>query len=207
MTIDPTDFVAQGKPTLEQAKTVHAALPHQTCDTLHEALTKVGFDVARSTCARWIRNGFKPKAPVIRGRTPMMEIGKVKGVLKEVAQASKTEALIGSKMDLDQIETDMADLAKLDMPGLKAVLEKERMIYNILMLRYSQRNANKLVLVPGDSAKFVVAMTDAAGSTSTVAPGIVPGDNATLIENPPQASNPVSDAIALFKQRQGGKAA
>lgn len=202
MTIDASDFKAQGKPTSEQARTVYDALPHQTCDTLVAALTSKGYAISRATAARWIKSGFKTKAAP--GPAKNMEVGKVRNVPAVMRDA---EAVIGgplTKEEIDTIQRDLDELAKLNMPELKAMLERERLTYNIMMLRHSQRIADKLVLIPKDSAAFVVAMTDAAESIPTVPAGNLPtqpGDNAKLIEATANPPNPIADAIGAFKRR------
>lgn len=214
MTIDPAKFEAQGKPSLEQARTVYDALPHQTCDTLRAELNKRGFEIGRATCARWISNKFLfagPKKPDGVQRLPggniNMNEGRVSGIAPAVRQAIKADAaeaaIIGSEMtpaEASAIQRDMDELATLDMPQLKALQEKERIRYNIMMLRQAQRKSDKLVLIPKDSAAFIVAMTDAAESVPTVPAGHLPGDNAKVIE---ATANPVSDAIAQFKRKTG----
>lgn len=206
--IDATKFEAQGLPTLDQARTVYDSLSHQTVDSLRAALTNRGFQISRATCARWIKRGFKPS---LEGRGGKLNINR--GVVGQVAPAVRaairaegreSENLIGGEMDageISAIQADMNELASLDTPQLKAVLEKERLTYNIIMLRASKRQANKLALIPKDNAAFIVAMTDAAESVPTVPTGQLPGDGAKLIEATANPPNPVSDAIAQFKNR------
>jgi hypothetical protein len=203
MTIDPSNFEAQGKPTAEQARTIYDSLPHQTCDTLVAELTKRGFKISRATAARWIKSGFKTKEK--SGPAKNMEVGKVRNI---PAVMRDTEAMIGSpltKQEIDTIQSDLDELGKLGMPDLKAMLEKERLVYNIMMLRHSQRVADKLVLIPRDSAAFVVAMTDAAESIPTVPTGNL-GDDAKLINATVNPPNPVSEGIAAFKKRHAAAA-
>lgn len=205
MSIDPTKFEAQGKPTPEQARTVYDSLQHQTVDTLHTALTARGYSIGRATCARWIKSGFKVKTSI--GPALNMDKGDVKGVPAVVRAAAAAEAaIIGGEMtpqEISAIQKDLDELGKLGMPELKALLEKERLTYNIMMLRQAQRKSDKLVLIPKESAAFIVAMTDAAESVPTVPLGELPGDNARLIEATANPPNPVSDAIASFKRRTG----
>lgn len=214
MSIDPTNFKPQGKPTLDQARTVYDSLEHPTIDKLHTALTGRGYSIARATIARWISNKFlfvgskrggKPKgvvsgiAPAVRAALKNDEVAKAKGEAKDAA-------MIGSEMtpaEISAIQADLKELATLDLPQLKAMQERERVEYNIMLMRYSKRNADKLVLIPKDSAAMVIAMTHASDSLSTVAPGQLPGDGAKLIEATANPPNPVADAISLFKKRQG----
>lgn len=198
--IDPTKFEAQGKPTVEQAQTVYNALPHQTVDTLHAKLVGLGYSISRATTARWIRSGFTPRHPT------NLDKGEIKGV---PAVVRDTERLIGGPLgdpEVADLTKDMLELSALDTPQLKALLEVERLKYNIMMLRAATRKADKLVLIPKDSAAFVVAMTDASSSLSAIAPGQLPagqpGDNAKLIDATANPPNPVAEAIASFKRRQ-----
>lgn len=207
MTIDPTNFAAQGKPTPEQARRVYDGLLHPTCDNLRTELTKRGYSIGRSTCARWIRDRFivmtKP------GPATAQDKGGVNGVsvVIRAAEAAEAEAkMIGGQMtpqEISDIQKDLTELGSLEVSQLKTLFEKERMMYNIMLLRQAQRKSDKLVLIPRDSAAFVVAMTDASESLPTVAPGQLPGDGAKLIEASVNPPNPVSDAIALFKKRTG----
>lgn len=205
MTIDPTKFEAQGKPTPEQARTIYDSLSHQTVDTLHTALTSRGYSIGRATCARWIKSGFKVKTSI--GPALNMDKGDVKGVPAVVRAAEAAEAaIIGGEMtpqEISAIQGDMDELSKLDMPQLKAMQERERIEYNIMMLRQAKRKSDKLVLIPKESAAFIVAMTGAAESVPTVPAGLLPGDGAKLIEASVKPPNPVADAISQFKKRQG----
>lgn len=205
MSIDPSKFEAQGKPTPAQARTVYDSLSHQTVDTLHAALTSRGYSIGRATCARWIKGGFKVKTSI--GPALNMDKGEVKGVPAVVRAAEAAEAaIIGGPMtpqEISAIQSDLDELGKLAMPELKALLEKERLTYNIMMLRQAQRKSDKLVLIPRESAAFIVAMTDAAESVPTVPSGLLPGDGSKLIEASVNPPNPVADAISLFKKRQG----
>lgn len=203
MSIDPTKFEAQGKPTAEQARTVYDSLTHQTVDTLHTALTARGFSIGRATCARWIKSGFTTK--VKPGRDLKMNTGDVKGV-SPVVRAAAEAAIIGGELtpqEISAIQSDMDELAQLDMPKLKALQERERIEYNIMMLRQAKRKADKLVLIPKESAAFIVAMTGAAESVPTVPTGQLPGDGAKLIEASANPPNEVADAIGAFLRSQG----
>lgn len=205
MSIDPTKFEAQGKPTPDQARRVYETLEHPTVDTLHTALTGRGYSIGRATVARWIKKEFTNK--VRPGPDLKMNTGDVKGIPPAVRQAIAAEAaIIGGEMtptEIGAIQSDLDELRLLDMPALKARLEQERIMFNIMMLRQAQRASNKLVLIPKESAALVVAMTDAAESMPTVPTGQLPGDGAKVIEGTVNPPNPVSDAIAMFKQRTG----
>lgn len=204
MSIDPSKFEAQGKPTPDQARMVYDSLTHQTVDALHTALTGRGFSIGRATCARWIKNRFivmtKP------GPATEADKGGVNGVSVVIRAAEAADAaIIGSKLtpqEISSIQADLDELKNLDMPALKAKMEHERIMFNIMMLRQAQLKSDKLVLIPKESAAFVIAMTDAAESLPTVPSGL-PGDGAKIIEATVNPANPVSDAIANFKKRQG----
>lgn len=204
MSIDPAKFDAQGKPTPEQARTVYDSLQHQTVDTLHTALTGRGYSIGRATCARWIKAEFKVKTSI--GPDLNMNKGAVKGIPPAVREAIEAEAVIGGPMtnqEIGDIQSDLDELNKLDMPQLKALAEKERLTLNIMMMRNAQRAASKLVLIPKETASFIVAMTDAAESVPTVPLGQLPGDDAKIIEASANPKNPVASAIEMFKKRQG----
>lgn len=205
MSIDPTKFEAQGKPTADQARMVYDNLSHQTVDTLHTALTGRGFSIGRATVARWIKSGFTTK--VKPGPDLKMNTGDVKGIPPAVREVIEAEAVIGGPMsskEFSDIQRDLDELKRLDMPALKAMLEQERLMYNIMMLRQAQRKSDKLVLIPRESAAFIVAMTDAAESVPGLpVGGKLPGDDAKVIEASVNPPNPVADAISLFKKRQG----
>lgn len=217
MTIDASDFKAQGKPTAEQARTVYDSLPHQTCDTLVAALTHKGYAISRATAARWIKSGFTKKAKP--GPATNMDKGEVKGVAGAVATATAivtaAESMVGSELTTEQISQIQRDLNELKPNGkpldkqvLKALQESERLVYNIMLLRFSQRIADKLVLIPRDSAALVKSMTEADESLSAVPAANLPGngDNAKLIEATANPPNPVSEGIAAFKKRHAAAA-
>jgi hypothetical protein len=79
-------------------------------------------------------------------------------------------AAVGSPLtpeELSLIQKDLAELRPLDEVTLKAMLEKELLVYNIMLMRFSQRNADRLAMAPKETAALVKSMTEATRKIST----------------------------------------
>lgn len=211
MSIDPEKFSRQGRPTTEQMKAIW--LEHGECSggKLAQILGGRGFKTSKATCCRAIARGFSHReayetAKVKRAadRASMKPLGEV--VADVVAQ---TEAMLGKKMgpeEIDRLQARREELLKMELPELKALQEKNRLIYNNMVLEEGQRIADKHVLIPKDTAGFVVAMTDAKESLSEVPSGIltmVPKQgNGAMIDVTPNPVNPVASAIDSFQRKR-----
>lgn len=201
MTIDPANFQAQGKPTLDQALAVYNAMSNQSAPALYNKLKGMGYDVALSSVARWIANKF-----LFKGKSPStLKIKHNFNGVPSPANAHKTaESLVGNKLtpeEVNLIEQDMTELKALEVPQLKAMMEKERLIYNIMLMRFSQRSADRLAMAPQASAALVKAMSEAEVSIPHIPTGLLP--DSKWIDVTPNEQNEVSSAIDLFLKQEG----
>jgi len=102
--------------------------------------------------------------------------------------------------ELSQIQSDLAELRPLDAAALRPMLEREVLIYNIMLLRFSQLNADRLAMAPKETAALVKSMSEASGKVSTV-PTKTP--DGRTIDATPNEPNPVSEAIRRFQLERG----
>lgn len=194
------------KPTLEQARAVYESMDKPSVRKLQAKLVEMGYSIGRATIARWIACQFKHKAHL---RFTQVAI---KGDGESMPNAVDTaNALVGSKLtpeEADLITNDMTELQALEVPALKAMMEKERLVYNIMLMRFSQRSADKLALAPQASAALVKAMSEADLPISYIPtqPQLMNGHNGHTIDVTPNEQNEVSNAINMFLKQEGAAA-
>lgn len=220
MTIDPTSFEQQGKPTKDQAMQVWEARGRPSMRKLEEILTGMGYAISYRTLARWLELGSGPGTRALAHHT------KVRGVKKAVAAAlldvptetlakademrengiSETVAVDLGKtagaraQDVVQASVDMIDkrileLLLLSEAELDIQEQKSRKILNIILTEEAARRANVMVLIPKDTSAFVQAMTEASKATLTGG-----------IEQPPKAGDPrVIDGHVVDESSLGSK--
>ena len=81
-----------------------------------------------------------------------------------------------------------------------AQFEREVLIYNIMLLHFSQLNADRLAMAPKESAAMVKSMFEASGKVSTVPAKTPDGQTVDVTTNEPNA---ISDAIRRFQLEHG----
>ena len=104
--------------------------------------------------------------------------------------------------ELSLIQKDLAELQPLDAAALKIMLEKELLVYDIMLMRFSQRKADRLAMAPKETAVLVKAMTQAT-STISVTPIPVITPDGRMIDLAP---NQVVDHIDAFFRKEGAEA-
>jgi hypothetical protein len=149
-----------------------------TTRSFHAKLLKTGYDISLSGAQRFITKHIKKSQP------------------------HRPPAAVGSPLtpdELSQIQKDLAELQLLDLTALKTIFEKEVLIFNAMLMRVSQRNADRLALVPKDSAAMVKSMIEA---TSKISAGPIPviTPDGRMIDVTP---NEVVDAIDAFFRAEG----
>ena len=164
-----------GAPTVDQCAAVYGSMPEPTVRTFHAKLLAAGYDISLSGAQRFIAKHIKKSQPQ---RPP-----------------ATTDAPLTPE-EVDLIEQDMTELKALEVPQLKAMLDKERLVCNIMLLRFSQRKADLLAMIPKDTAALVKSMAEAQVSIP-----MVPADR-TLIDVTPNEQNEVSNAIDMFLKRE-----
>lgn len=191
MTIDPDNFEAQGMPTMAQVRTVWDAHPKPSSRVIAAAMKGKGWDISYKTVSRWKKaNWIEPqrdeplvagekqnhrevnkalKAEIEKSKRPELVVDNTKS-----AEGGIEAALTGTTMtdaDLARIEAAKKELQPKSVSELREELEKERLIYNIILLREAGRKANIQVLIPKDTSTFVAAFTDDAKAAG---PGLAP---------------------------------
>lgn len=180
---EPADVIAQGHPTIDQGRAVYDSMSRPTVRSFHAKMIGLGYDISQSCCQRWMACRFKRKTP------------------PRICTAAAT---IDATEEVDLIAKEMAELQALEVSALKALMEKERLIYNIMVMRFSQRSADKLALAPQASAVLIKAMAEADVSISHIPVGHLSQlANGHLIDITPNEQNEVSSAIGLFLKQEG----
>jgi hypothetical protein len=165
----------------------------------------------RNLHARLKEMGYTISVPTV-GRILQKHLGHHPGpVASPIKQAMRQQAkqMVGEPMDLSLVEKDRQELTKLEVPALREMLEKERLVYTIMMLRSSQRKADVLVLMPRDTAAMVTAMSEAENVLNgsppiTPVPDAQPEpDTSKMITVSPSPPNEVAAAIGAFLKKEG----
>ena len=196
MTIDPEKFEPQGKPTVEQVKTVWNAHPDPSARNVAALLEKRGFKISYRTVARWhandwLESGGKGMAAIGRDQhAPAAVQGELRAALDSLPQASVDEAnqiraagglqaaIEGGQLkdvDYERIEKRKAELAAMTPAQLLEQQEKARTIMNIVIMEEATRKAHVMALIPKDAGSFLSDAADAAKASPVLAP-IEPAD-------------------------------
>ncbi len=205
MTIDPTSFEAQGKPTIAQARAVWDAMPKPSARRVAEELINRGFDAHWRTIARWKATGWREHT-----RTPMQEKGRIR-----VARETKTKRKLipGAILDaakqlakgkitppptLDEyalIARRREELMQLSDPELDATEARARKVMNILLAEQAAARAHVMVLIPRETGQFIESLAEA--QRVPLAPG---GGDPRVVEGKAieATANPITSAINRF---------
>jgi hypothetical protein len=187
---DVDKFDPQTKPTKQQVRAIWDAHPKPSARKVATLIEQRGGIIHWRTVARWKKDEWKEDEPAILpgddGKPPNHRaVNKVlreelaKGEAVSLAQATRAatsgieSAIMGGTMtddDLTRIEAARKELRTQDVTALRGELEKERLIYNIILLREAQRKANVQVLIPKDTGHFVAAFTDDAKAVAAPPP-------------------------------------
>ena len=168
-----------GAPTVDQCMAVYGSMLEPTVRTFHGKMVAAGYAISLSGAQRFIARHIKKQRPKPH-QTP-------------ASNASTSE-------ELSLIQKDLAELRPLDTAALKAMFEKELLVYNIMLMRFSQLNADRLAMAPKEAAAMVKSMTEASGKISSV-PVIMP--DGKIVDISPTEPNPVSEAIRRFQLERG----
>jgi hypothetical protein len=170
-----------GAPTVDQCEAVYGSIPEPTVRTFHAKLLAAGYDISLSGAQRFIARHIKKPQP----------------------RPHQAPAAVGRPLTLEElslIQKDLAELRALNAAALKPMFEKEVLIYSIMLMRFSQRNADRLAMAPKDSAAMVKSMTEATNKVTTI-PVVTP--DGRVIDVTPNEQNEVSNAINLFLKQEG----
>jgi hypothetical protein len=152
-----------------------------TVRTFHAMLLEAGYDISLSGAQRFIARHIKKPQP----------------------KSHQAPAAVGGPLTLEElslIQKDLSELRVLNAAALKPMFEKEVLIYSIMLMRFSQRNADRLAMEPKDSAAMVKSMTEATNKVTTI-PVLTP--DGRMIDVTPNEQNEVSNAINLFLKQEG----
>jgi hypothetical protein len=169
-----------GAPTVDQCAAVYGSMPEPTVRTFHAKLLAAGYNISLSGAQRFIGRHIK----------------------KPQSQPHRPPAPLGSPLtseEIDLIQKDLAELQLLDTAALKTMLDKELMIYNIMLMRFSQRKSDKLAMIPKDSAALVKSMSGATGKISAAPIPVITPDGRTIDVMP----NQTVDAIDAYFRAEG----
>lgn len=229
MSIDPEDFVSQGKPTVKQVENVWNSLPAPSARSVADELTKRGWSISWRTVARYKERNWSEKlkgrhvdtAPPIGARQHRpaevtKQVKKAVAKLPEEAQRVAMEGLENAigKPTIEEIKSEVlrARIEKM-LTSSEAELDvmegKARKIYNILLMEEAMRRVEVMVLIPRDTAALVQAMTVAAGAQLSGGEGQPPkaGDprviDGTVVEPEPEPINDTASAIRRFQKANG----
>lgn len=190
------------RPTLEQARVVYESMDKPSVRKLRAKLVEMGYTIGTAAVGRWIAGRFEP--------SPHQTRRVIKGASHSIPDApTVAAAIVGSELSPEEaslLEQDMAELKALEVPALKAMMEKERLVYNIMLMRFSQRSADRLAMAPQASAAMVKAMAEADTSISQIPicqPHLNGHSNGHMIDVTPNEQNEVSNAIGLFLKQEG----
>jgi hypothetical protein len=173
----PVEPKSLGRPTVEQCKVVYRSMFKPTVRTFHAKLLEAGYDLARATAQRFIAKHMTDAQP-----------------------KPKAQALIQFPADeLSQIQQDLTELRALDAAALKPMFEKEVLVYNIMLMRFSQRIADRLAMAPKETALLVKAMIEATSKISVTPIPVSTPDGRTIDVAP----NEVVDAIDAYFRAEG----
>jgi hypothetical protein len=210
VTTEPT---SKGAPTRAQAQAVWQALKQRHAQTgkkqdkpstrnVAKELAAEGYSITYGAIGKWQRANWQETAGLVRtnqrhpnrktvAQAVRNELEKQDPVTlaeaTKMATAGIEQAIIGTKLtevDLARIEKAVADLKTKTIADLREEQERERLIYNIILLRESQRQANIQALIPKDTSELVGKFTDDARASLSPAmpimPTAAPGEQAQL---------------------------
>lgn len=184
MTSDsPIDAKSLGPPTIDQCTTVYGSMLTPTVRTFHAKMVAAGYDISLSGAQRFIARHIKKPQP----------------------KPDQAPAVVGCPLtseELNLIQKDLAELRPLDTAALKARFEREVLIYYIMLLRFSQLNADRLAMSPKESAALVKSMSEASAKVSASPIPVITPDG-RMVDISPNEPNPVSEAIRLFQLGRG----
>jgi hypothetical protein len=168
-----------GAPTVDQCAAVYGSMPEPTVRTFHAKLLAAGYDISLSGAQRFIARHIKKPQPKLH----------------------QTPSAVGSPLltleELSLIQKDLAELQPLDAAALKIMLEKELLVYNIMLMRFSQRKADRLAMAPKETAALVKSMSGATGKISAAAIPVITPDGRMIDIAPNQV---VDDIDAFFRK-------
>ena len=105
--------------------------------------------------------------------------------------------------ELSLIQKDLAELQPLDAAALKIMLEKELLVYNIMLMRFSQRKADRLAMAPKETAALVKSMSGATGKISAAPIPIVTPDGRMIDVTPNQVVDDIRTRPLLIVAHGG----
>lgn len=221
MTIDPTSFQSQGKPTREQVRVVWDAMAKPSSRKVADIMTRRGFNISWRSVARWAKNEWREDLTG-SGARPLAEKGQVRGVKQalktEIAKIDQAtlaeagaistnpdgiEAAIASPPNLDEyalIAKRQAELLLLTEAELDELEAKSRKVMNILLAEQAAKRAHVMVLIPKETGGLVTSLAEAQ-KVPLGAGRQAPGDDARTIDgtlNSVEPLNPLSSAINKF---------
>jgi hypothetical protein len=180
---DESEPKSLGAPTVDQCEAVYGSMLDPSVRGFHAKLLEAGYDISLSGAQRFIARHIKKPQP----------------------KPHQAPAAVGRPLTLEElslIQKDLAELQPLDAAALKIMLEKELLVYNIMLMRFSQRKADQLAMAPKKTAALVKSMSGATGKISATPIPVITPDGRIIDVTP----NQVVDDIGAFFRKEGAAA-
>ena len=131
----PVEPKSLGTPTVDQSMVVYRAMLEPTVRTFHAKMVASGYAISLSGAQRFIARHIKKTHP----------------------KPHQAAAVVHNQLtaeELSQIQSDLQELRPLEVDKLRPMFEREVLIYNIILLRFSQRSADRLAMMPKDRQQW-----------------------------------------------------
>jgi len=223
------DFTITTKPSIEQVRFVWNEMIEPSCRKVAAEMKKRGAKICFKTVQRYHRDGWVKPKKVGSGnaQTPLQKTGerkkgaqplnnearaKIPAMTPEQQAMAKTADINEAKgpMTIEEKNLFVALFKELFDKGqtdLVARAKKAHLICLIMAMETAAKRADLMILVSGDLAKLLHSSTEAIHHMSgepdpEPAKKLHAGNGHDMIDVTPN-DNPVSNAIAAFKRRQG----
>lgn len=193
------DFTETTKPTKQQVRYVWETMKEPSTRAVAEELCKRGAKISAKTVHRWQQGQWIGAAPPPSTPRPPKK-----------DKPAAPSPMLGGALDETELKAMVKDKKELDavkeVTELEQIQRRDQLIYNIMLLRASQRRVDILSMIPKDTAPFIESVTEAV--RSPLAPGLpMPAqitDQSNMIDITP---NPDGDAITAFLRDRKRKVA
>lgn len=145
--IDPEKFETQGRPTMAQVRAVWEQMPEPAARQCADQLRRRGFEISWRTVARYAAQGWQRPVP--------------NQIRRAVVVPTPPEHPHPPE---DPFLVRRRELMNLNEQTLRETESRARIAFNIMLMEAMALKVDVLTLMPGDVAKVIVSMTDAAGA-------------------------------------------
>lgn len=223
------DFTKTTKPSIEQVRFVWNQMIEPSCRKVAAEMQKRGAKICFKTVQRYHRNNWvKPAKGKGKQQMPLQKSAERKSnkvnneARAKAAEMTGAQAEMANSADIDRavgpltteekslFEATVIELFAKEQPDLVAKAKKAHLVYMIMTLETAAKRPDLMILVAADAARLLKSSTEAIHHMSgepdpEPAKKLHAGNGHDMIDVTPN-SNPVSQAIAAFKRRQGAAA-